>query len=100
MEDLSFEDIGEVATTAVLTVGHGSHEHTGTASLVRALSPQTLNLAIAVDLVVLEDGQLGLLPLVLDLLWGGVHLLLSLLGTTTQTENQMKGGLLLDVVVA
>jgi len=99
-KNLSVENVGEVATTAVLTVGHGSHEDTGTASLVGALSPQSLNLAIAVDLVVLEDGQLGLLPLVLDLLWGGVHLLLSLLGATTQTEDQVEGGLLLNVVVA
>lgn len=35
----------------------------------------------------------------LDLLGGGVHFLLALLGTTTQSEDEMKGGLLLDVVV-
>jgi hypothetical protein len=64
-----------------------------------ALAPQTLDLAIAVHLVVLEHSQLGLLALVLDLLWGGVHLLLPLLSTTTETEHQVKGRLLLDVVV-
>jgi hypothetical protein len=65
----------------------------------RALAAQTLDLAIAVDLVVLEDGELGLLALMLDLLRGGVHLLLALLGTTTQTEDEMESGLLLDIVI-
>ena len=35
----------------------------------------------------------------LDLLWGGVHLLLALLGATSQAKDQVKSGLLLDVVV-
>jgi hypothetical protein len=33
------------------------------------------------------------------LLWCGVILLLALLGTTTETQNQMEGGFLLDVVI-
>lgn len=77
------ENVGQVATTTVLAVVHGSHEDTGTALLSRALTAQTLNLAITVNLVVLEDSQLGLLALVLDLLGSGVHLLLALLGSTT-----------------
>jgi hypothetical protein len=64
-----------------------------------ALAAQTLDLSIAVNLVVLQDGQLGLLVLVLDLLGGGVDLLLALLATTTQAEHEVKGGLLLDVVI-
>jgi hypothetical protein len=64
-----------------------------------ALAAETLDLAIAVDLVVLEDGELGLLALVLDLLGGGVDLLLALLATTTQAEHEVQGRLLLDVVV-
>jgi hypothetical protein len=65
-----------------------------------ALSPQALDLAVTIDLVVLEHSQLGLLALVLDLLGSGVNLLLALLGhTTTQAEDQVEGGLLLDVVV-
>jgi len=36
---------------------------------------------------------------VLDLLWGGVDLLLALLGTSTESQHQVKSGLLLDVVV-
>lgn len=35
----------------------------------------------------------------LDLLGGGVHLLLALLTTTTQAQHEVKGRLLLDVVV-
>lgn len=65
----------------------------------RALAAQTLDLAVTVNLVVLEDGELGLLVLVLDLLGGGVHLLLALLTTTTQAEHEVQGRLLLDVVV-
>ena len=48
-------------------------------------SSQALNLAIAIDLVVLKHSQLGLLALVLYLFRGGVDLLLALLSTTTQT---------------
>jgi len=88
-----------VATTAVLAVVHGSHEDTSTALGLRALAAETLDLAIAIDLVVLEDSELGLLPLVLDLLGSRVHLLLALLGSTTEAKDQVEGRLLLDVVV-
>ena len=64
-----------------------------------ALAAQTLNLAVTVNLVVLEDGELVLLALVLDLLGGGVDLLLALLTTTTEAEDEVKSALLLDVVV-
>lgn len=93
------EDVGTVATAAVLAVVHSSHEDTSTALRLRALAPQTLNLAIAIDLVVLEHSELGLLALVLDLLGRGVHLLLPLLATAAQAEDQVERRLLLDVVV-
>lgn len=64
-----------------------------------ALAAKTLDLAVTVNLVVLEDGELGLLVLVLDLLGGGVDLLLALLTTTTQAKDEVKGRLLLDVVI-
>ena len=35
----------------------------------------------------------------LDLLWSSVDLLLTLLSATSQTQDEMEGGLLLDVVV-
>lgn len=94
------KDVGEVALSAVLTVVHGSHEDTGPTLVSWALSSETLDLSIAINLVVLEDSQLGLLALVLDLLWSGVDLLLALLGhTTTESEDEVEGRLLLDVVV-
>ena len=48
-----------------------------------ALSAETLDLSVTINLVVLENRQLGLLALVLDLLWGSIDLLLALLSTTT-----------------
>lgn len=64
-----------------------------------ALSAKTLDLSITIHLVVLEHSQLGLLALVLDLLWRSVDLLLTLLRSTTEAQDEMEGGLLLDVVV-
>ncbi len=78
---------------------HGSHEDTCPTILGWTLPPQSLNLSISINLVVLEHSQLGLLALVLDLLRCGVDLLLSLLGTTTKTEDEVESRLLLDVVV-
>jgi hypothetical protein len=67
--------------------------------LGRALAAQTLDLAVAVDAVVLEHGELGLLALVLDLLGRAVHLLLALLAAAAQAEHEVERRLLLDVVV-
>ena len=93
------KDVSQMALPTVLSVVHRSHEDTGTALLGRALASEALNLAITVDLVVLEHSQLRLLALVLDLLGSGVHLLLSLLCTTTESQDEMEGRLLLDIVV-
>ena len=72
-----------------------------TYSLSRALPPQPLNLAIPIHLVVLEHGQFRLLALMLDFLGRGVDLLFALLGhASTESQHQVKGGLLLEVVVA
>lgn len=49
-----------------------SHEDTSTAGGRRALTPESLDLAVGSDLVVLEDGHLDLLPLVLNLLGGSL----------------------------
>ena len=48
-----------------------------------ALPTETLDLSITINLVVLENSQLGLLALVLDLLWCSIDLLLALLGSST-----------------
>ena len=47
-----------------------THEDTSSTLGIRALTTQTLDLAICIDLVVLQDGHLDLLALVLDLLGG------------------------------
>ena len=65
----------------------------------RTLPPQALDLAIAIDLVVLEHGELGLLALVLDLLRRRVDLLLALLGASPQTQDEVQRRFLLDVVI-
>ena len=84
----------------ILAIVHSSHKNTSSALyFLSALnlkpefhkihlsrgtfSPQALNLAIAIDLVVLKHSQLGLLALMLYLFRGGVDLLLALLRTTT-----------------
>ena len=80
-----------MAFAAVLTVMHCCHKDTSTTFRSRAFPPQTLNFAIAIDLVIFEHSQLGLLALMLDLLWRGVNLLLALLGATAKSEDEMEG---------
>ena len=48
----------------------GGHEDSGTTFFSRALAAQTVDLAVVVHLVVLEDGELDLPVLVLNLLGG------------------------------
>merc|ERR550525_1591117 len=55
-----------------------------------ALTPQSVDLAVVIDTVVLQDGQLDLLMLVLNLLGSRVILLLAFLAATTETEDQVK----------
>ena len=93
------KDISQVTFPTVLTIVHSSHEDASSAFLGRALSSQSLDLSISINLVVFEHCQLGLLTLVLDLLWGGVDLLLAFLGTAAKSEDEVKSRLLLDVVV-
>lgn len=64
------ELVGETALAAVLTVLVERHEDTSAALGGRALAAQTLDLAVRVDLIVLQDRHLDLLMLVLDLLRG------------------------------
>ena len=89
----------QVTLTTVLSVTVVGHEDTGTTGLSWTLSSESLNLTILVNLVVSQDSEFDLFVLVFDLLWSGVDFFLSLLTTTSQSENQVKSGLLLDVVV-
>merc|ERR1712134_209342 len=75
------------------------HENASAAVLVGTFTTKTGDLAVLVNLVVLQDGKLDLLSLVLDLLGRGEGLLLTLLAATSEAEDKMKSGLLLDVVV-
>ena len=93
------KNICQVALPTVLTVVHSSHEDTSSAFFGGALSPQSLDLSVSINLVVLEHCQLGLLALVLDLFRSSVDLLLALLGTAAKSEDKVKSRLLLDVVV-
>ena len=76
------------------------HEDTCTTLLSGALLSQSGDLSVVVDTVELEYGEFHSLVLVLDHLGSGVHFLLSLLSTSSKSENKMKGSLLRDVVVA
>merc|ERR1719495_2706194 len=93
------EHVGESTLATVLPVEVGSHEDTGSTFLGSTLAPQTVDLAVVINLVVFEYGELDLLMLVLDLLGGGVVLLLPLLATTPESEHKVESGLLLDVVI-
>ena len=93
------EHIGQAALSAILTVEMGSHEDAGTTLFSGALASQTMNFAVVVHTVVLQHGQFNFLMLVFDLLGSGVILLLALLATTTETKDQVKSRLFLDVVI-
>ena len=67
------------------------HEDTRTTDLLGALPPQAGDLALVANLVVLQGSQLDLLVLVFDLLGSGVVLLLALLATATEAEDQVQG---------
>merc|ERR1712098_239813 len=93
------EDIGEAALAAVLPVEVRSHEDASPTLLCRALTAQPVDLPVIIHLVILEHSKLNFAVLVLDLLGGGVILLLSLLATSTKPQHQMEGGFFLDVVI-
>lgn len=81
--DLSLDGEDRVALTTVVSVLVVSQEDTSTT--VATLLSQLGDLTFTVNLEVAQDSQLDLLVLVLDLLWSGVNLLLSLLTTTSQS---------------
>ena len=55
---------------------------------------EALNLVVGINLVVLQDGELDLLVLVWDLLWGSVGSLLLLLATTDHWNDNIEGAFL------
>merc|ERR1719401_2804892 len=73
------DEVCEMALTTVIAIGVNRHEDTGAAELMRALSTQTRDLVIGIDLIEFQHCQFHLLALVLDLLGLRVRLLLALL---------------------
>ena len=92
------EHESHMAATAVLTVALVS-SHKGIAARSDTLPAQTSDLAVLINLVVVEDSELDTLMLVGDTLGSSVDLLLVLLTTTKQTQHKVEGALLLDVVI-
>lgn len=90
--------VGQRALATMQAVLVNSHAHTSTASLVRAVTTRTGDFVVLIDLVELQDSELGVFVDVVLLLWLGVGLLLALL-TTTKSQHQVQSGLLLDVVI-
>lgn len=88
----SVEHVGKATLAAILTVKVGSHEDAGATLFSRAFTSQTVDFAIVIHTIIFQDGQLNLLMLVFDLFGSGVILLLALLATTTESEDQVKGG--------
>ena len=99
-DGLLLNTVRKSALSAVISVLVLGHEDTGTTLLSGALLSQSGDLSVVVDTVELEYGEFHSLVLVLDHLGSGVHFLLSLLSTSSKSENKMKGSLLRDVVVA
>merc|ERR1719466_14893 len=80
------EHVSEATLAAVLTVEVGSHEDPSTTLLSWTLTSQTVNLPIVINLVILENSQLNLA-------------VLALLSASPAPENQMQGGLFLNIIV-
>jgi len=93
------EHVCQVALATVLTIEVLGHEDTGTTVLVHTFAAHAGHLVGGIDLVVLEHMKFDLLLGVLHLLWLSVGLLLALLASSTETQNKVQGGLLLDVVI-
>jgi len=93
------ERVCQATLATVLAVLVEGHKNASPAGWSWALATKTLNLAIILHLVILENGHLDLLALMLYLFGSVVSLFLALLCPTTQAENEVKGGLLLNVVI-
>ena len=62
--------VGQAALSTVLAILVEGHEDTSTALSRRAFTAEALDLAVGLDLVVLQNRHLDLLTLMLDLLGG------------------------------
>ena len=87
----------QCAFTTVTTVKVLSHEYT--TSTLFAFSSGSGNVTIRINRVVLQYGQFNLFVYVLVFLWSCVLFFLSLFTTPSQSQDQVQGRFLLDVVV-
>merc|ERR550514_1974766 len=74
---------------------HG-HEDTRSTELMGAVLAQSLDLLVGIHLVELQDSKLHLLPLMLNLFWLRVCLLLTLLGASKQVHGHEDSGFICD----
>merc|ERR1719153_560247 len=88
-----------MAAGTILTIKHVCHEYSSSALITWAFTTLTGNFAIVINLVVFEYSKLYFLMLVLDFLGSCVILLLAFLSSTTESQYQVKGGLLLNIIV-
>lgn len=75
------------------------HERSSSALRRRALLPQAVHLPRVIHLVILQDSELHFLLLMFDLLGLGVGFFLPLLRPSSKSKHQVKGGLLLNIVI-
>ena len=83
MHLFTFDLVSQATLTTVVSVVVLCHENTWATLVLWAFLPGALDLAIIVYFVKLQNSQLDSLVLVLNFLWLGVGLLLSLLTATT-----------------
>ena len=96
---VAVEEVGLAAPAAVVAVEVVGHEDAAAALGGGAFFAQARDLPGVVDLVHFQESELDLLVHVGDALGLGVHLLLALLAATAKAEDEVQGGLLLDVVI-
>jgi len=87
--------VGLSAVVTVVVLGHEAAD-----SCNRGVFSQAGNLAIGFNSVVFQGLQRDGLADTLDLLGSGEDLLFALLTSSSETKDQVKGGFLLDVVIA
>lgn len=96
---LAFDGVGKLALSAVVSVLVLSHKDSGSTLWLWALFLQAGNFVVLlVNLVVLEDRKLDLLSLVLVLFGLSEDLLLSLLGTSIESEHDFNQRSLLQAL--
>ncbi len=74
-----------------------SHEASNPSN--RTVLPQSNNLSISLNSVILQGSEWNILGTTLGLLWLGVNLLFTLLTSSAKAKYEVQSGFLLDVVV-